>query len=126
MKSIIKPLGVSMLLGCATAALAQSSGPKIDRVDVKFVGPASVSELARPFDMSLSAIVQHLKVLEAGGLVRTEKVGRVRTCQIEPAALSAAEQWINQRRTTWEQRFDRLEQYLNETSDDPKDKDQQP
>jgi len=90
------------------------------------LGPASVSELARPFDMSLSAIVQHLKVLEAGGLVRTEKVGRVRTCQIEPAALSAAEQWINQRRTTWEQRFDRLEQYLNETSDDPKDKDQQP
>jgi len=90
------------------------------------LGPASVSELARPFDMSLSAIVQHLKVLEAGGLVRTEKVGRVRTCQIEPAALSAAEQWINQRRATWEQRFDRLEQYLNETSDDPKDKDQQP
>ena len=87
------------------------------------LGPASVSELARPFDMSLSAIVQHLKVLEAGGLVRTEKVGRVRTCQIEPAALSAAEQWINQRRTTWEQRFDRLEQYLAETegADDNKD-----
>lgn len=89
------------------------------------LGPASVSELARPFDMSLSAIVQHLKVLEAGGLVRTEKVGRVRTCQIEPAALSAAESWINQRRTIWEQRFDRLEQYLNETAD-PEDKDQQP
>ena len=89
------------------------------------LGPASVSELARPFDMSLSAIVQHLKVLEAGGLVRTEKVGRVRTCQIEPAALSAAEGWINQRRTTWERRFDRLEQYLNETAD-PEDKDQQP
>ena len=86
------------------------------------LGPASVSELARPFDMSLSAIVQHLKVLEAGGLVRTEKVGRVRTCQIEPAALSAAEQWINQRRTTWEQRFDRLEQYLQ----DNQDEDQQP
>ena len=90
------------------------------------LGPASVSELARPFDMSLSAIVQHLKVLEAGGLIRTEKVGRVRTCQIEPEALSAAEQWINQRRTVWEQRFDRLEQYLNETSGEPEDKDQQP
>ncbi len=86
------------------------------------LGPASVSELARPFDMSLSAIVQHLKVLEAGGLVRTEKVGRVRTCQIEPAALSSAEQWISQRRTTWEQRFDRLEQYLQ----DNQDEDQQP
>jgi len=90
------------------------------------LGPASVSELARPFDMTLSAIVQHLKVLEAGGLVRTEKVGRVRTCQIEPAALSAAEGWINQRRTTWEQRFDRLEQYLNETADAAEDKDKQP
>jgi len=73
--------------------------------------------------MSLSAIVQHLKVLEAGGLVRSEKVGRVRTCQIEPGALSATEGWINQRRTTWEQRFDRLEQYLAETegADDNKD-----
>jgi len=87
-------------------------------------GPASVSELARPFDMSLSAIGQHLKVLEAGGLVRTAKIGRVRTCQIEPAALNAAEQWINQRRITWERRFDRLEQYLNDTADAPEPKDQ--
>ena len=84
-------------------------------------GPASVSELAQPFDMSLSAIVQHLKVLEAGGLVRTEKVGRVRTCQIEPGALSLAERWINDRRTTWEQRFDRLEQYLSDNPDEPTD-----
>ena len=89
-------------------------------------GPASVSELARPFDMTLSAIGQHLKVLEAGGLVRTHKVGRVRTCQIEHLALSAAEQWISQRRTTWEQHFDRLEQYLAETEDTPDDKDTQP
>jgi len=90
------------------------------------LGPASVSELARPFDMSLSAIVQHLKVLEAGGLVRSEKVGRVRTCQIEPGALSAAEGWINQRRTVWEQHFDRLEQYLEDTAQDAENKDQQP
>jgi DNA-binding transcriptional ArsR family regulator len=90
------------------------------------LGPASVSELARPFDMSLSAIVQHLKVLEAGGLVRSEKVGRVRTCQIEPGALSAAEGWINQRRTTWERHLDRLEQYLEDTADDLENKDNQP
>ena len=90
------------------------------------LGPASVSELARPFDMTLSAIVQHLKVLEAGGLVRTQKVGRVRTCQIEPSALSAAEQWISQRRTTWEQRFDRLEQYLEDTADEPENQEPQP
>jgi DNA-binding transcriptional ArsR family regulator len=82
-------------------------------------GPASVSELAAPFDMTLSAIGQHLKVLEAGGLVRTEKVGRVRTCRIEPAALRRAEAWIAERRTLWEQHFDRLEQYLAANPDDP-------
>ena len=84
-------------------------------------GPASVSELAEPFDMSLSAIGQHLKVLEAGGLVRTEKVGRVRTCQIVPAALRRAEAWISERRTLWEQHFDRLEQYLSDNPDEPSD-----
>src|SRR6202795_4090255 len=74
-------------------------------------GPASVSELARPFAMSLSAVVQHLQVLEGSGLVRSEKIGRVRTCRIEPAALRGAEQWINERRTTWERRLDRLGDY---------------
>jgi DNA-binding transcriptional ArsR family regulator len=71
-------------------------------------GPASVSELAEPLDMSLPAVVQHLQVLEAGGLVRSEKVGRVRTCHIEPRALSTAERWITDRRTNWERRLDRL------------------
>jgi len=75
-------------------------------------GPASVSELAKPFDMSLAAIVQHLHVLEASGLVRTEKIGRVRTCSIEPAGLRTAEQWINARRRSWERRLDRLGEYL--------------
>lgn len=76
-------------------------------------GPASVSELARPLDMSLPAVMQHLTVLENSGLVRSEKVGRVRTCRIEPQALSLAEQWINQRRLEWEQHFDRLGAYLD-------------
>jgi DNA-binding transcriptional ArsR family regulator len=77
-------------------------------------GPASVSELAEPLAMSLPAVVQHLQVLEAGGLVRSEKVGRVRTCRIEPEALSSAETWINQRRTHWESRLDRLGDVLAE------------
>ena len=75
-------------------------------------GPASVSELAGPLAMSLPAVMQHLQVLEAGGLVRSQKLGRVRTCQIEPGALQLAERWINERRTTWERRFDRLGAYL--------------
>ena len=75
-------------------------------------GPAAVSELARPLPMSLPAAMQHLGVLEAAGLVRTEKAGRVRTCAIEPEALSLAEQWINARRIEWEHRLDRLDEYL--------------
>ena len=77
-------------------------------------GPASVSELAKPLAMTLSAVVQHLAVLEAGGLVRSEKIGRVRTCRIEPAALRIAEDWITQRRTLWEHRLDRLGELLAE------------
>src|SRR5919107_726564 len=75
-------------------------------------GPASVSELARPLPMSLPAVVQHIQVLETSGLVRTEKVGRVRTCEIEPAALQPVEQWISARRSNWERRLDRLGDYL--------------
>jgi DNA-binding transcriptional ArsR family regulator len=77
-------------------------------------GPASVSELAQPLAMSLPAVLQHLQVLEASGLVRTEKTGRVRTCRIEPAALRSAEDWIGARRAEWEHRFDRLAEYLAE------------
>ena len=75
-------------------------------------GPASVSELAEPLPMSLPAVLQHLQLLEASGLVHSEKKGRVRTCRIEPAALSAAEGWIGEQRTLWEGRLDRLEDYL--------------
>jgi DNA-binding transcriptional ArsR family regulator len=74
--------------------------------------PASVSELARPLKMSLPAVMQHLAVLEASGLVRSQKAGRVRTCRIDPEALSLAERWINQRRVEWERRLDRLGDYL--------------
>ena len=70
-------------------------------------GPSSVSQLARPMAMSLPAVMQHLAVLEESGLVRSEKIGRVRTCRIEPKALGMAEQWISQRRSEWERHFDR-------------------
>jgi len=80
-------------------------------------GPASVSELAEPLAMSLPAVLQHLRVLEASGLVRSQKVGRVRTCRIEPVVLRQAERWIAQRRATWERRFDRLGAVLAEQSE---------
>ncbi|MGD0938669.1 MAG: metalloregulator ArsR/SmtB family transcription factor [Terracidiphilus sp.] len=77
-------------------------------------GPMSVSLLAEPFDMTLAAIVQHLQVLEECGLVATEKVGRVRSCRIEPTGLDAMEQWIRDRRSVWESRLDRLGSVLGE------------
>jgi DNA-binding transcriptional ArsR family regulator len=83
------------------------------------LGPATVSELAQPLPMSLSAVVQHLEVLQASGLVTSEKVGRVRTCRIEPAALRAVERWIDARRSSWERRLDRLGEYLAEGNDEP-------
>jgi DNA-binding transcriptional ArsR family regulator len=82
-------------------------------------GPASVSDLARPLPMSLPAVAQHLQVLETSGLVRSRKVGRVRTCEIEPDALGPVEQWISARRSSWERRLDRLGDYLDETDDEP-------
>jgi DNA-binding transcriptional ArsR family regulator len=85
-------------------------------------GPASVKELAQPLTMSLPAVLQHLQVLEASGLVRSQKIGRVRTCRIEPKALQTAEQWINARRTSWERRLDRLGAYLAEHPEEPRQK----
>jgi DNA-binding transcriptional ArsR family regulator len=81
--------------------------------------PASVSELAQPLRMSLPAVLQHLQVLEASGLVRAEKFGRVRTCRIEPSALRPVERWVSARRTSWERRLDRLGAYLAEGGDEP-------
>jgi DNA-binding transcriptional ArsR family regulator len=71
-------------------------------------GPASVSQLAEPLDMSLAAVVQHLSVLEEAGIVVSQKVGRVRTCRLEPAGLRRTEDWLIAQRTEWELRFDRL------------------
>jgi DNA-binding transcriptional ArsR family regulator len=82
-------------------------------------GPASVSDLAQPLDMSLPAVMQHLGVLEACSLIRSEKVGRVRTCRMEPGPLHLAEDWIAAQRTQWEQRLDQLGDYLAEQPESP-------
>jgi DNA-binding transcriptional ArsR family regulator len=81
-------------------------------------GPASVSQLAEPYSMSLPAVMQHLQVLEGSGLIRSQKVGRVRTFRIDPKGITLAEQWITERRATWEQLLDRLGQYLNENPEE--------
>lgn len=83
-------------------------------------GPASVSQLAEPLDMSLAAVVQHLQVLEAAGLVTTEKVGRVRSCQLAPDALRGAEDWLIAQRTAWEHALDRLGDELDPGGRPPK------
>lgn len=77
-------------------------------------GPATVSSLAEPFDMTFAAVVQHLNVLEECGLIRTEKIGRVRTCQIEPDGFAPLAKWIEARRAYVESRLDRLGQVLDE------------
>jgi DNA-binding transcriptional ArsR family regulator len=77
-------------------------------------GPISVSQLANPLGITLAAVVQHLQVLEESGLVHTEKLGRVRTCRIDPIGLNVAEKWIADRRSIWENRLDRLGHLLTE------------
>jgi DNA-binding transcriptional ArsR family regulator len=75
-------------------------------------GPAPVKELAKPFDMGLPSFMKHLKVLEASGLIRSEKVGRVRTCRVRTKQLTAAETWLSKQRALWETRTDRLGDYV--------------
>jgi DNA-binding transcriptional ArsR family regulator len=75
-------------------------------------GAASVGDLAQPLRMSLPAVLQHLKLLEASGLVTSEKRGRVRTCRLQPQALAEAESWMSEQRRRWEARLDRLEQFI--------------
>jgi DNA-binding transcriptional ArsR family regulator len=82
-------------------------------------GSASVSELAAPLPMSLPGVVQHLQVLEASGLIRSEKIGRVRTCHLDLKMLGSAQNWITERREMWERRLDRLGQFLAEHPDNP-------
>jgi DNA-binding transcriptional ArsR family regulator len=81
-------------------------------------GPASVSQLAGPLAITLTAVAQHLEILEAGGLAHTEKIGRVRSCRIQPAGFDALEQWVAHHRTTWEKQLDRLANFLLEEEEE--------
>jgi DNA-binding transcriptional ArsR family regulator len=113
-------LNQSLELDQVFQALADPS--RREMVDRLSRGPASVSELAEPLPMSLPGVVQHLGVLEESGLVRSEKVGRVRNCRIEAEALRTAERWISERRALWERRLDRLGDYLAEQTDQPNER----
>jgi DNA-binding transcriptional ArsR family regulator len=97
-------------------ALADASRREI--VERLIHGPASVSELAQPLAMSLPAVLQHVTVLENCGLVASEKVGRVRTCRLEPRVMRNAEDWISQQRLAWERRLDNLGEFLAEHDDE--------
>jgi len=81
--------------------------------------PAAVGELAKPYDMSLAAVMQHLQVLEAAGIIASEKVGRSRICRLEPEGMDALALWIEARRLPSERKLDRLAAFLNETGDKP-------
>lgn len=85
-------------------------------------GPASVKELAEPLEMALPSVMKHLRVLEEGGLVLSNKTGRVRTYRIQPRALAAIDAWVAQRRAAWNDSFDRLDQVLADDEDEPADR----
>jgi DNA-binding transcriptional ArsR family regulator len=81
-------------------------------------GPATVSELAKPFDMALPSFMQHLQVLEDSGLVQSKKLGRVRTVRIRPTKLKRAAGWLAEQRGIWEKRLDQLNAYVETLEDD--------
>ncbi|MBL8240594.1 MAG: helix-turn-helix transcriptional regulator [Bryobacterales bacterium] len=83
-------------------------------VEYLSAGPLPVTRLAEPFPMSLAAVMQHVRILEASGLLKTEKTGRVRTCRVEPAGFAVVDEWVRRRRANWNTRFDRLEGLLRE------------
>ncbi len=116
------PIVKSMLNNAAVDRVFHALGEPVRRALVERLsaGPMSVSDFAQPFGVTLAAIVQHLQVLEESGIVRSEKVGRVRTCRLNPEGLRLAERWISERRALWERRFDRLGELLEEEDDAPK------
>jgi DNA-binding transcriptional ArsR family regulator len=109
-----------MVLGMLDAAFQALADPTRRAVVERLCdGPASVSELAKPFAMTLAAVVQHVQVLEAAGLVRSQKVGRVRTVTVEPKGLRSAVEWLAARRTRLERQLDRLAAVLAEPPTSP-------
>ena len=105
--------------GLAVARVFHALGDPTRRAIMETLSeqPQSVSHLATPLAITPTAVIQHLRVLEESGLVCTEKVGRVRTCRIEPSGFEVLEQWVGERRGAWERRFDRLGDLLAEPED---------
>jgi DNA-binding transcriptional ArsR family regulator len=108
----MSPAGASQNPSLDRAFHALADPPRRAIIDHLGRGPASVSELAAPLDISLAAVVQHVQVLESSGLVRSRKRGRVRTCELDPDGLRSVEQWLSARRTAWVWRLDRLGEVL--------------
>ena len=94
--------------------VALADGGRRGMIDALSRGPASVSDLAKPLGIALPSALKHLAVLEAGGLVASEKAGRVRTYRIAPGAFSGLEAWVAQRKAQWNSQFDRLERFLDQ------------
>jgi len=116
--SAVVPIAETELLDQSFHALADGNRRAI--VARLTRGAASVSELAAPLDVSLPTVLQHLDVLQRSGLVRSEKVGRVRTCRLEPGPMRAVEQWIAEHRATWERRLDPFGDVLDDAFPTPR------
>jgi len=106
----------SRQLGRVFHALADPTRRKV--VERLRDGPASMTELARPFAMALPSFAQHLGVLERSGLVRSRKAGRVRTYRFVPRPLQEAEDWMGKQRAIWERRLDQLDRYVTQLKDE--------
>lgn len=113
---ILVMVAKSPTLDLAFAALANET--RRDVIERLRRGPMAVSELAEPFEMALPSFMEHLRTLERGGLVTSEKVGRVRTVRLVPKQLKRASDWLEKQRTMWEKRLDQLDAYLEAMEDD--------
>ncbi|EMY69784.1 ArsR/SmtB family transcription factor [Leptospira vanthielii] len=111
----------SKILGLESIFHALADRSRLGMVERLSLGPASVKELAEPLQMALPSVLKHLKVLEEGGIVISEKLGRVRTYQLEPTKLSEIDLWMAERKAAWNRSFDRLDKFLIETSDENSD-----
>ena len=96
---------------------ALADATRREMVERLTAGPASVKQLAAPFAMALPSVMKHLAVLESGGLVQSDKIGRVRTYRMVPNALTTIERWVALRKASWQRSFDRLEEFLAEEDD---------
>lgn len=111
----------SKISGLETIFHALADRSRLGMVERLSSGPASVKELAEPLEMALPSVLKHLKVLEEGGIVISEKLGRVRTYRLDPTKISSIDSWVEDRKAAWNRSFDRLGNFLIESSDENSD-----